>query len=194
MSNFGTINPVICTNEVQGYDMTVTSGGTLTLTSASSQQQYFTGVTTHILKLPVVSTLDLGWSYTVTNNSTGNVTVQSSGANVIFVIPTLSAMLFTYILAGTGAASWNIYSYKTTIIGTANQITASAPTGAVTLSLPSAVSATNWTLTGLTPSQAVVTNGSDLLTSIPYTSTATPSSFVFRDANINTTLNNALTG
>lgn len=54
----------------------------------------------------------------------------------------------------------------TSIAGTANQITASASTGSITLSLPSSVSATNLSLSGLTANAAVISNASKQLTSV----------------------------
>lgn len=91
-----------------GYTTTATAAGTTTLTVASTGMQYFTGTTTQTLVLPVTSTLQLGWSYHVANTSTGIVTVQSSGANVIVAIPPGLSVMFTCILtSGTTAASWD---------------------------------------------------------------------------------------
>ena len=65
----------------------------------------------------------------------------------------------------------------TSIIGTANQIIASSPTGAVTLSTPQSIGTGSsptflgLTLTGLTPSTVLTTNGSDILTSASTTVT-----------------------
>jgi hypothetical protein len=90
------------------YTTTATAAGTTTLTVASTGMQYFTGTTTQTLVLPVTSTLALGWSYHVANTSTGIVTVQSSGANVIVAIPPGLSVMFTCILtSGTTAASWD---------------------------------------------------------------------------------------
>lgn len=52
----------------------------------------------------------------------------------------------------------------TSITGTANQITASASTGAVTLSLPASVSTTNLTLSGLTANSFLYSGTAGLLT------------------------------
>jgi hypothetical protein len=91
-----------------GYTTTATAAGTTTLTVTSTYQQYFTGTTTQTLVLPVTSTLVLGRSYRVVNNSTGAVTVQSSGANTILVLTAGASALFTCILtSGTDAASWS---------------------------------------------------------------------------------------
>ena len=95
---------------VSGYTTTATAAGTTTLTSASTPLQYFTGVTTQTVVMPVVSTLVLGQQFTIVNNSTGIVTVQSSGANTIQAMASGSTLTLTVILiTGTTAASWNAY-------------------------------------------------------------------------------------
>ena len=91
-----------------GYTTTATAAGTTTLTSASNNQQFFTGSTTQTVVLPVTSTLALGLSYLIVNNSTGVVTVQSSGLNTITLIPANAIVRCTCILiTGTTAASWS---------------------------------------------------------------------------------------
>lgn len=92
---------------IPNYTTTATAAGTTTLTVTSSQIQVFTGTSTQTLVLPVTSTLALGFTYRVINQSTGNVTVQSSGANNILVMSGNSEAEFTCILtSGTTAASW----------------------------------------------------------------------------------------
>ena len=101
-------NVVSTVNVVAGYTTTATAAGTTTLTVASTQYQFFTGSTTQTVVLPVTSTLYTGLKYTVVNNSTGAVTVQSSGANNILVMGPQSTASFVCILtSGTSAASWN---------------------------------------------------------------------------------------
>ena len=56
---------------IEGYTTTATAAGTTTLTVASAQQQYFTGSTTQTVVMPVTSTLVLGQSFTIINNSSG---------------------------------------------------------------------------------------------------------------------------
>jgi hypothetical protein len=91
-----------------GYTTTATAAGTTTLTSASNNQQFFTGSTTQTVVLPVTSTLALGVNYLIVNNSTGVITVQSSGANTITLIPAGMSVRCTCILiTGTTAASWS---------------------------------------------------------------------------------------
>lgn len=95
-------------NLQQGYATTATAAGTTTLTVASKQQQIFTGVTTQTVVLPAVSTLTLGTDYVITNQSTGLVTIQSSGANSIVVLgPNQQVTVVSNATSGTGAAVWN---------------------------------------------------------------------------------------
>lgn len=96
-------------NALLGYATTATAASTTTLTVASAFQQYFTGTTTQIVVLPVTSTMALGQSFILTNNSTGVVTVESSGANVINYLNPGQTNTYTVILTtGTTAASWNV--------------------------------------------------------------------------------------
>ena len=91
-----------------GYTTTATAAGTTTLTVTSTNQQFFTGTTTQTVVLPVTSTLALGLSYLIVNNSTGVLTVQSSGLNTITLVPAGASVICTCILiTGTTAASWS---------------------------------------------------------------------------------------
>jgi hypothetical protein len=122
---------------IAAYTTTATAGTTTTLTSSSTYQQFFTGSTTQTVILPVTSTLVLGQQYLIVNNSTGNVTVQSSGANNILVIPGSTAATFTVILtSGTSTASWSAdYTGFSNVTGTGNNVLATAPTFNTSLSL-----------------------------------------------------------
>lgn len=96
-------------NLISGYTSTITSGGTTTLTSSSTYQQYFTGSLNQTIVLPNVSTLSLGQSFLIVNNSTGTLTVNSSGNNTIGNIQQSSSAILTCIqITGTSSSSWNI--------------------------------------------------------------------------------------
>lgn len=119
-------------NAIRGYTTTATAAGTTTLTVASTVQQYFTGATTQTVVLPVTSTLVLGQSFVVFNSSTGDVTVQSSGANSISTIKAGAQATFTCILlTGTTAASWSS-SYVTNTQTSLNNYSVAAQTPAAT--------------------------------------------------------------
>ena len=95
-------------NFLANYATTATAAAITTLTVSSAYNQYFTGTTTQTVVLPVTSTLALGFPFRIVNNSTGVVTVQSSGANSIQAMAPGSSLLLTCIaITGTTAASWD---------------------------------------------------------------------------------------
>lgn len=114
-----------------GYTTTATAAGTTTLTVASTTNQYFTGVTTQTVTLPVVTTLPaLGFPFRIVNLSSGTVTVNSSGGNLVATVTANQQVDLTCILlTGTAAASWNVeYSGATAITGTGPTVRATSPT------------------------------------------------------------------
>jgi hypothetical protein len=94
-------------SQYPGYSSTVTSGGTLTLTSASENIQYFTGTNTHTITLPNVSTLTIGRTYIIMNLSTQYISVQTSGLNAICKLQTYNTLRARCKLnTGTDLLSW----------------------------------------------------------------------------------------
>jgi hypothetical protein len=119
---------------LNGYTTTATAAGTTTLTITATRVQYFTGSTTQTVKLPTTSVV-LGQTYVIKNNSTGSVTVQSSGANTIVVLGAGQAATFTALAATpTTAANWDFTLVEAT--GNNNAITASANAATINLALP----------------------------------------------------------
>jgi len=103
-------------NFIQGYTTVATAAGTTTIAVGDVGTYFFTGTTTQTVALPVASTLVLGMTWRIVNNSTGVVTVNSSGANLVLAMPTLTQATFTCILAsGTTAASWDAQNTSKTI-------------------------------------------------------------------------------
>lgn len=116
-----------------GYTTTVTAAGTTTLTASSSYQQFFTGTTTQTVVLPVTSTLALGQSFRIVNNSTGIVTVTSSGADAVVAMNGGTVAIVTCILlSGTTAASWSITYIPVTANANSNTITTTDPSSGFT--------------------------------------------------------------
>jgi len=115
---------------LMGFTTTATAAGTTTLTNTSSSYQLFTGTTTQTVLLPVTSTLATGWTFHIVNNSTGNVSVQSSGAAaVITVLPGTTAMCTCILITGTTAASWEAgLTDFSTATGTGAVVLATSPT------------------------------------------------------------------
>jgi len=141
-------NPVI-NNIKMGYTTTATAAGTTTLTVASNYRQFFTGSTTQTIVLPVTSTLVTGMAYEIENNSTGLLTVNSSGGNLVGTIPAgVCAHAVCIGTTLTTAADWDWdYISTTTITGTGANVLGTSPTITTpTISSLSSAAATALTL------------------------------------------------
>jgi hypothetical protein len=125
-----TISLPLINNIKQGYTSTATAAGTTTLTSSSNYYQRFTGSTTQTVVLPVTSTLAEGVAYEIENASTGNLTVNSSGGNlVITVIPGVTVQCRCIGTTLTTAGDWDAeYNEFAGITGTGNVVLATTPT------------------------------------------------------------------
>ena len=113
-----------------GYTSTATAAGSTTLTASSSVYQLFTGTTTQTVVLPVTSTLTQGWTFHIVNNSTGALTVNSSGGNLVATIPANMTVMATCVGTSlTTAADWE-YGYTDfgAITGTGSAVLATSPT------------------------------------------------------------------
>lgn len=129
-------------NFIDTFATTVTAAGTTVLTVSSAYLQQFTGSTTQTITLPVTSTLVQGQSFAILNRSTGNLTVNSSGGNLVQSVTPGSQVICTCsLITGTTAASWDAaYSIGTAGTGTVTSVTftgdgtilSSTPSGAVT--------------------------------------------------------------
>lgn len=119
-------------NFLDGYTTTATSAGTKTLSITDTKIQMFTGSTTHTCKLPVVSTLALGTRYSITNLSTGVVTVQSSGTNTVQAMAANTTLIVqSNATTGTGASVWDVIAYTSAasdITGSGSLVRATSPT------------------------------------------------------------------
>jgi hypothetical protein len=117
-------------NIKMGYTTTATAAGTTTLTASSNYRQFFTGSTTQTIVLPVTSTLVTGIAYEIENNSTGLLTVNSSGGNLVGIVP--SGVCVHVVCIGTTlttAADWDWdYISTTTITGTGANVLGTSPT------------------------------------------------------------------
>jgi hypothetical protein len=130
-----------------GYATTATAAGTTTLTASSNYRQFFTGTTTQTIVLPVTSTLVTGISWEIENNSTGTLTVNSSGGSLVGTIP--SGVCAHVICIGTTLTTaadwdWDYISYST-ITGTGSNVLAVSPAFTGTPTAPTAAQGTNTT-------------------------------------------------
>ncbi len=145
-----------------GYTSTATAAGTTTLAANANGTQVFTGTTTQTVAMPSPNNFNTGNAFTIVNLSTGVVTVQSSGGNVIQAMQSNSTLvLMTNVgIFDSTAAAWTIISYVPNAssgqTGTGSLVRSTSPT-LVTPALG-------------TPSSLVLTNA----TGLPYTSVTKP--------------------
>jgi hypothetical protein len=97
-------------NFVNGASLIVTAASLTVLDIDSTYAQILTGTTTQTVQLPVVTTLpQIGYGYFFNNSSTGVVTVQSSGADVVIALSAGESAFITCVaLTGTDETSWNV--------------------------------------------------------------------------------------
>lgn len=100
------------TNDVGTYATTTTAAGTTVLTVASPKRQYFTGTTTQICRLPVATTLELGTTYEIVNESTGLITMNTGAAAAFtppLTVPSQSMLSITCTNIGSTAGVWDYF-------------------------------------------------------------------------------------
>lgn len=133
------------------YTTTASAAGTFVMDLYSSEIQRISGTTTHTYTLPVVTTLPaLGKPFYFINDSTGTVTVNSSGGNLVATILGGQRVLINNILlTGTTAASWTVSNIDATV-GLALKANIASPTftGTVTVPTPFTIGAVSMTATG----------------------------------------------
>lgn len=114
ISKWDTHSNLSANNFLSGYATHATTGGTITLTVSSPYQQFFTGSSVEVLKLPVTSTLALGHSFYIVNNSTNLVAVEASDSTVIITMVAGTSILVTSISTSvTSSAGWSFSPVKT---------------------------------------------------------------------------------
>jgi len=98
-------------NEAPGYTNYVTSGQTISLTASSTYYQHFSGSSTATLKLPDETTIPVGLSYIIDNDSSANITVQDSGGNLLTTV-TSGMAGYIYSLSNSAATgNWAGYIF-----------------------------------------------------------------------------------
>jgi hypothetical protein len=135
---------------LMGFSSTSTAGTTTTLTNTSSYYQVFTGSANQTVQLPVTSTLVTGWSFHICNNSTGTLTINSSGAALVISVPAGITVMCTCIgTTLTTAADWEAgLTDFSTVTGTGAVVLNTSPT-LVTPALGTPASGVATNLTGL---------------------------------------------
>ena len=97
------------TNVSGGLTSTLSQFGTLTLTATSTYIQELYGAAGSTVVLPDVTTLTIGQSFYILNNTGGFlITVKTSGDNTLLILSGLTRAIVTYYANnGSGVSSWN---------------------------------------------------------------------------------------
>jgi hypothetical protein len=151
------LNPSYALTNLTGFTSTATAGAVTTLTNTSTYYQVFTGTSNQTVQLPVTSTLRTGWSFHICNNSTGTVTINSSGGNTVTVIPAQTTAMVTCVgITLTTAADWEsgLTDFSTST-GTGSVVLATAPT----LATPNITAGLTLTGAAGTSGQALLSQG-----------------------------------
>jgi hypothetical protein len=210
-------NSNLSANAFLSGSTTNAAGGTITMTIASPATEYFTGSTAATVKLPTTGIL-AGAAYTMVNQSSSTVTVQSSGANTIAVLAAGQMGVFVAALnTPTTAAHWSADVWVAGKAFTVDNSLTLAGTDATTMTFPT-TSATiartdaAQTFTGVqtmtspnfttpvlgTPTSGTLTNCTGLplagLLSAAYNTTPTASTLAEWDTNLNLSANVFATG
>lgn len=126
-------------SHINNLTTTATAAGTTTLTVSSTQFQQFTGTSTQTVVLPNATTLKVGQSFTITNRSTGTVTVNANGGGLIQTVIAGSQTTVTVVTIGTAAGTWDSQYSVTSTHPTTQTLTAgttyTTPSGATFLKI-----------------------------------------------------------
>lgn len=129
-------------NLILGYQAFASNGGTYVIGAVTKPNLRVTGTLNQYVKMPDPTTVPLGISYHIRNDSTGVITVQSDNNDEIVSISSGAECVLTCILAsGTTAASWS-YFYNGSVVASGKKLTVSnsltlAGTDATTMTFPS---------------------------------------------------------
>jgi hypothetical protein len=167
-------------NVIENLTATPTSAGTLTLTSASSAVQQFTGSTTHTMVMPNATTLSTGTNYQVMNRSTGAVAVQANGGGLLQSMAGNSIMFMYLTNNSTAAGTWDL-SYIPPAGGggtvtSVSVVTANGFAGTVATATSTPAITLTTSITGMLKG-----NGTALLAAVAGTDYMGPADFVVRE-------------
>ena len=105
------IGTLYANNVYLGYNSITAAAGTTVLTNASAAWQNVVGTTTQSIQLPNATTLYKGLAFTITNASTGSVTVKDSASTTLDTVVTGGSAIMVLTANGTSAGTWVAYSY-----------------------------------------------------------------------------------
>jgi hypothetical protein len=98
-------------NVYLGFTTITAAAGTTILTNASAAWQNVVGTTTQTIQMPDATTLFKGFAFTITNSSTGAVTITDDATATLDTLVTGGSAIMVLIDNATIAGTWKAYSY-----------------------------------------------------------------------------------
>lgn len=169
-------------NMIENFQTVASAAGNTVLTVASPRVTQITGATTQTVTMPDATTLVVGQAFTVTNRSSGVVTVNMNGGSLLQTMASGSFLTGTVTAIGTAAGTWDAAytsaggsgSVTTVSVVTANGFTGSVANASTT---PAITLTTNVTgvLKGNGTAISAATAGTDYLAPSNFVARETPS-------------------
>lgn len=94
-------------NVIENFQSIASAAGTTTLTVSSPAVTQITGSTTQTVKLPDATTLVVGQAYTITNRSSGVVTVNDNSSTLVQTMAAGAFLTATVTDIGSAAGAWD---------------------------------------------------------------------------------------
>lgn len=139
-------------NFIGGITTFSTAATTTTLTVTSGQEQSFFGTSSQTILLPVTSTLNRGHFFIINNTSTGAVTVNSSGNNLVATVLTGMGIIVkdTALTRSTTALDWEVgIAYPVDTLSSVNTVVRHGYKGTTNLTTITATGNTTGTVGAL---------------------------------------------
>lgn len=183
-------------NVIENFQSVATAAGTTTLTVGSPKVTQFTGSTTQTVVLPDATTLVVGQQFTITNRSSGNVTINANGGTLVQTMVSGSFLTATVTAIGTSAGTWDAAytaaggsgSVTSVSVVTANGFAGSVSNASTTPAITLTTSVTGL-LKGNGTAISAATVGTDYLAPSNFVTRETPSGSV-NGSNVTFTLAN----
>jgi hypothetical protein len=166
-------------NAIENFQSVASAAGTTTLTVSSPRTTQITGATTQTVALPDATTLVVGQRYTITNRSSGTVTVNDASSTLVQTMVSGSFLTVTVTSIGSAAGAWDA-AYTSAggsgSVTTVSVVSANGFTGTVSNASTTPAITLTTSVTGVLKG-----NGTAVSAATASTDYMAPSSFVTRE-------------
>lgn len=106
---------IFANNYISNATSTVSAGGTIVLTAASSRLQILTGSSNENYQLPDATTLAISAWFTFNNNSSGSLVVKNAGSTTLYTVPAGGAVDCFVTNIGSANGVWDFHALAPSI-------------------------------------------------------------------------------